>query len=78
MEGVERVCKESNISGLIGPIYKLIDCEEKYFTAVEIVAGKRFVCTKSLKAFFVFKKFEFGFLPLNFLLQLTLRGGGQY
>ncbi|XP_023747757.1 structural maintenance of chromosomes protein 3 [Lactuca sativa] len=40
VEGVERVCKESNISGLIGPIYKLIDCEEKYFTAVEIVAGK--------------------------------------
>ncbi len=32
---------EHGITGVVGPILELIDCDEKLFTAVEVTAGNR-------------------------------------
>ncbi|CAK9176576.1 unnamed protein product [Ilex paraguariensis] len=36
---VRRICREYEISGVFGPIFELLDCDEKFFTAVEVTAG---------------------------------------
>lgn len=38
---MRRICRESNMSGVFGPIIELVDCDEKFFTAVEVTAGNR-------------------------------------
>jgi len=41
MNSVRKICKEYNISGVHGPIIELLNCDEKFFTAVEVTAGNR-------------------------------------
>ncbi|KAL0550704.1 hypothetical protein IC582_009764 [Cucumis melo] len=39
LNSVRRICKEYKISGVHGPIIELLDCDDKFFTAVEVTAG---------------------------------------
>ncbi|XP_062026353.1 structural maintenance of chromosomes protein 3-like isoform X2 [Rosa rugosa] len=39
LNSVRKICREYNIPGVFGPIIELLDCEEKFFTAVEVTAG---------------------------------------
>ncbi|KAL8479922.1 hypothetical protein ACS0TY_026749 [Phlomoides rotata] len=39
MQSVRRICDQNGIGGVYGPIIELLDCDEKYFTAVEVTAG---------------------------------------
>ncbi|KGN54455.2 structural maintenance of chromosomes protein 3 isoform X1 [Cucumis sativus] len=39
LNSVRRICKEYRISGVHGPIIELLDCDDKFFTAVEVTAG---------------------------------------
>lgn len=39
LNSVRRICGEYRISGVFGPIIELLDCDEKFFTAVEVTAG---------------------------------------
>ncbi|KAJ7964829.1 Structural maintenance of chromosomes protein [Quillaja saponaria] len=39
LNSVKRICKMHEISGVFGPIIELIDCDERFFTAVEVTAG---------------------------------------
>ncbi|KAE8799811.1 structural maintenance of chromosomes protein 3 [Hordeum vulgare] len=36
---VSKIVRERDLPGVFGPILELIDCEEKFFTAVEVAAG---------------------------------------
>lgn len=36
---VRRLCRDHNIKGVFGPIIELLECDEKFFTAVEVTAG---------------------------------------
>jgi structural maintenance of chromosome 3 (chondroitin sulfate proteoglycan 6) len=42
LHSVNRIVDNYNIEGVYGPILELIDCEEKFFTAVEVTAGNRY------------------------------------
>ncbi|OVA00520.1 RecF/RecN/SMC [Macleaya cordata] len=39
LNSVRRLCRDHNIRGVFGPIIELLDCDEKFFTAVEVTAG---------------------------------------
>ncbi|XP_009342677.2 structural maintenance of chromosomes protein 3-like [Pyrus x bretschneideri] len=39
LNSVRKICREYNIHGVFGPIIELLDCDEKFFTAVEVTAG---------------------------------------
>ncbi|XP_020250621.1 structural maintenance of chromosomes protein 3 isoform X1 [Asparagus officinalis] len=39
LNSVNRIIKDRNMTGVFGPILELIDCDEKFFTAVEVTAG---------------------------------------
>ncbi|RDX67918.1 Structural maintenance of chromosomes protein 3 [Mucuna pruriens] len=39
LNSVRKICREYNISGVHGPIIELLNCDEKFFTAVEVTAG---------------------------------------
>lgn len=39
LNSVRRICREYKISGVFGPIFELLDCDEKFFTAIEVTAG---------------------------------------
>ncbi|CAN6456211.1 unnamed protein product [Victoria cruziana] len=39
LNSVRRICRAHRITGVHGPIFELLDCEEKFFTAVEVTAG---------------------------------------
>ncbi|KAK4607282.1 hypothetical protein RGQ29_001196 [Quercus rubra] len=39
LKSVKSICKEYNIRGVFGPVIELLDCDEKFFTAVEVTAG---------------------------------------
>ncbi|KAL2510973.1 Structural maintenance of chromosomes protein 3 [Abeliophyllum distichum] len=39
LNSVRRICREYEISGVFGPIFELLDCDERFFTAVEVTAG---------------------------------------
>ncbi|KAE9614924.1 putative structural maintenance of chromosomes protein [Lupinus albus] len=39
LNSVRKICREYNISGVHGPIMELLNCDEKFFTAVEVTAG---------------------------------------
>jgi len=42
LNSVRKICKTQNISGVHGPIIELLNCDEKFFTAVEVTAGNRY------------------------------------
>lgn len=39
LNSVRRICREYGINGVFGPIFELLDCDDKFFTAVEVTAG---------------------------------------
>ncbi|KAH7542596.1 hypothetical protein FEM48_Zijuj02G0090800 [Ziziphus jujuba var. spinosa] len=39
LNSVRRICREYKILGVYGPIIELLDCDERFFTAVEVTAG---------------------------------------
>jgi structural maintenance of chromosome 3 (chondroitin sulfate proteoglycan 6) len=39
LNSVRRICRDSGITGVCGPIFELLECNEKFFTAVEVTAG---------------------------------------
>ncbi|CAN6177139.1 unnamed protein product [Urochloa humidicola] len=39
---VSRIIKEHDITGVIGPVLELVDCDEDFFTAVEVTAANRY------------------------------------
>ena len=41
LNSVRRICREYEIPGVFGPIIELLDCDEKFFTAVEVTAANR-------------------------------------
>uniref|UniRef100_A0A2N9ESK7 Structural maintenance of chromosomes protein 3 n=1 Tax=Fagus sylvatica TaxID=28930 RepID=A0A2N9ESK7_FAGSY len=41
LKTVKYICKEYDIHGVFGPIIELLDCDERFFTAVEVTAGNR-------------------------------------
>jgi hypothetical protein len=43
MKTVKYICKEYDIRGVFGPIIELLDCDERFFTAVEVTAGNRYL-----------------------------------
>lgn len=44
---MKKICRDHNIGGVFGPIFELIDCDDKFFTAVEVTAGNRFGFSES-------------------------------
>ncbi|CAM6125245.1 unnamed protein product [Calypogeia fissa] len=39
LASIKRICKDHTIGGVHGPICELVDCDEKFYTAVEVTAG---------------------------------------
>uniref|UniRef100_A0A3B6A3B7 Structural maintenance of chromosomes protein n=1 Tax=Triticum aestivum TaxID=4565 RepID=A0A3B6A3B7_WHEAT len=39
LNSVSRIIRDHGIGGVFGPVLELVDCEEKFFTAVEVTAG---------------------------------------
>ncbi|GFP97186.1 structural maintenance of chromosomes protein 3 [Phtheirospermum japonicum] len=39
MGSVRRICDQHGIQGVYGPVIELLECEERFFTAVEVTAG---------------------------------------
>nr|CAB3471148.1 unnamed protein product [Digitaria exilis] len=39
LNSVSKIINEHGIDGVFGPVLELVDCEEKFFTAVEVTAG---------------------------------------
>ncbi|XP_021892678.1 LOW QUALITY PROTEIN: structural maintenance of chromosomes protein 3 [Carica papaya] len=39
LNSIRRICAEFKIDGVFGPVIELLDCDEKFFTAVEVTAG---------------------------------------
>ncbi|OAE21948.1 hypothetical protein AXG93_242s1310 [Marchantia polymorpha subsp. ruderalis] len=39
LNSIKRICKDHDIRGVHGPICELLDCDEKFYTAVEVTAG---------------------------------------
>ncbi|XP_065851930.1 structural maintenance of chromosomes protein 3 [Euphorbia lathyris] len=39
LSSIRRICRDYKINGVFGPIIELIDCDEKFYTAVEVTAG---------------------------------------
>ncbi|KAL1208824.1 Structural maintenance of chromosomes protein 3 [Cardamine amara subsp. amara] len=39
LSSIRRICADNRINGVFGPLVELVDCDEKFFTAVEVTAG---------------------------------------
>lgn len=42
LQSIKKICRDHGIGGVHGPICELVDCDEKFYTAVEVTAGNRF------------------------------------
>ncbi|XP_066163484.1 structural maintenance of chromosomes protein 3 [Oryza sativa Japonica Group] len=71
---VSRITMEHGITGVVGPILELIDCDEKLFTAVEVTAGNSLfhvvvenddISTKIIQVLTREKGGRVTFIPLN-------------
>ena len=47
IDSVLKIIAEKNINGVYGPLIDNFTCEDKYFTAVEVTAGNKYVITTS-------------------------------
>ncbi|KAL0370253.1 UNVERIFIED_CONTAM: Structural maintenance of chromosomes protein 3 [Sesamum angustifolium] len=75
LNSVKRICKEINLhEGVFGPIFELLDCDEKFFTAVEVTAGNSLfhvvvetdeISTKIIRHLNAQKGGRVTFIPLN-------------
>nr|VDC80666.1 unnamed protein product [Brassica rapa] len=71
---IKRICSEHKINGVFGPLVELVDCDEKFFTAVEVTAGNSLfhvvvenddISTKIIKHLNSRKGGRVTFIPLN-------------
>ena len=74
LNSVRRICREFEIHGVFGPIFELLDCDEKFFTAVEVTAGNSLfhvvvetdeVSTQIIRHLNALKGGRVTFIPLN-------------
>ncbi|POO01413.1 Structural maintenance of chromosomes protein [Trema orientale] len=74
LNSVRRICREYKISGVFGPIIELLDCDERFFTAVEVTAGNSLfhvvvenddISTQIIKHLNSLKGGRVTFIPLN-------------
>ncbi|KAG5566426.1 hypothetical protein RHGRI_002113 [Rhododendron griersonianum] len=74
LNSVRRICRESGILGVFGPIIELVDCDEKFFTAVEVTAGNSLfhvvvetdeISTQIIRHLNALKGGRVTFIPLN-------------
>lgn len=74
LNSVRRICREYEITGVFGPIIELIDCDEKFFTAVEVTAGNSLfhvvvetdeISTQIIRHLNALKGGRVTFIPLN-------------
>ncbi|XP_042497840.1 structural maintenance of chromosomes protein 3 [Macadamia integrifolia] len=74
LSSVRRIIRDYNIEGVIGPILELLDCEEKFFTAVEVTAGNSLfhvvvetdeISTQIIRHLNALKGGRVTFIPLN-------------
>ncbi|XP_011090227.1 structural maintenance of chromosomes protein 3 isoform X2 [Sesamum indicum] len=75
LNSVKRICREINLhEGVFGPIFELLDCDEKFFTAVEVTAGNSLfhvvvetdeISTKIIRHLNAQKGGRVTFIPLN-------------
>ncbi|RLN28890.1 structural maintenance of chromosomes protein 3 [Panicum miliaceum] len=74
LNSVSRIIKDHGISGVFGPVLELVDCEEKFFTAVEVTAANSLfhvvvenddISTKIIQILTREKGGRVTFIPLN-------------
>ncbi|KAH9699282.1 Structural maintenance of chromosomes protein 3 [Citrus sinensis] len=74
LNSIRRICREYKIDGVYGPIIELLDCDEKFFTAVEVTAGNSLfhvvvdndeTSTKIIRHLNSLKGGRVTFIPLN-------------
>ncbi|CAL9036907.1 unnamed protein product [Musa banksii] len=74
LNSVNRIIKDHNIRGVFGPILELIECDPKFFTAVEVTAGNSLfhvvvetddISTKIIRYLTAEKGGRVTFIPLN-------------
>ena len=44
LESLNRIVDEKSIQGVYGPLIQLVSCHPRYFTAIEVTAGNKYVC----------------------------------
>ncbi|WCJ28438.1 Structural maintenance of chromosomes protein 3 [Euphorbia peplus] len=74
LSSIRRISREYGINGVFGPIIELIDCDEKFYTAVEVTAGNSLfhvvvenddISTKIIRHLNSSKGGRVTFIPLN-------------
>ncbi|XBJ21091.1 hypothetical protein VPH35_011804 [Triticum aestivum] len=74
LNSVSRIIRDHGIGGVFGPVLELVDCEEKFFTAVEVTAGNSLfhvvvenddISTKIIQVLTREKGGRVTFIPLN-------------
>ncbi|CAK7329230.1 unnamed protein product [Dovyalis caffra] len=74
LNSIRRICRDYKINGVFGPIIELLDCDEKYFTAVEVTAGNSLfhvvveddnISTQIIRHLNALKGGRVTFIPLN-------------
>ncbi|KAJ8767728.1 hypothetical protein K2173_020668 [Erythroxylum novogranatense] len=74
LNSIRRICREYKIDGVFGPIIELLDCDEKFFTAVEVTAGNSLfhvvvendeISTQIIRHLNALKGGRVTFIPLN-------------
>ncbi|KAK9022109.1 hypothetical protein V6N11_002401 [Hibiscus sabdariffa] len=74
LNSIRKICREYNIGGVFGPIIELLNCDEKFFTAVEVTAGnslfhvvveKDEISTQIIRHLNSLKGGRVTFIPLN-------------
>ncbi|KAJ7531678.1 hypothetical protein O6H91_14G053900 [Diphasiastrum complanatum] len=74
LNSVRRICRDHNIAGVHGPLCELLDCDEKFFTAIEVTAANSLfhvvvdtddISTKIIRYLSAEKGGRVTFMPLN-------------
>ncbi|KAL3684701.1 hypothetical protein R1sor_002723 [Riccia sorocarpa] len=74
LASIKRICKDHDIRGVHGPICELLDCDEKFYTAVEVTAGTSLfhvvvehddISTRIIRYLSAYKGGRVTFMPLN-------------
>ncbi|GLJ18305.1 hypothetical protein SUGI_0323940 [Cryptomeria japonica] len=74
LNSIRRICRDHSIPGVFGPICELLDCDEKFFTAVEVTAGNSLfhvvvesdeISTRIIRYLTAEKGGRVTFMPLN-------------
>ncbi|KAJ4851219.1 hypothetical protein Tsubulata_041924 [Turnera subulata] len=74
LNSIRRICRDDKIDGVFGPLIELLDCDEKFFTAVEVTAGNSLfhvvvenddISTRIIRHLNSLKGGRVTFIPLN-------------